>query len=68
LVFAGSIRQNAPGIWEGLDFLRIATDPQRNAKNAMLISPNVDRVKVRVIRTAEELMIARSCGPEIILG
>ena len=32
----------------------------RNAKNAPLISPDAGRVKVRVIRTDEELMIARS--------
>jgi len=64
LVFAGGIGENAPLIREricgGLGFLGIELDRQRNANNAALISTNVGRVKVRVIRTDEELMIARS--------
>jgi acetate kinase len=64
LVFAGGIGENAPLIREricdGLGFLGIELHQKRNAKNAPLISPNVGRVKVRVIRTDEELMIARS--------
>jgi acetate kinase len=62
-VFAGGIGENAPLIREricdGLGFLGIELDPQRNAKNAPLISPDVGRVKLRVIRTDEQLMIAR---------
>jgi acetate kinase len=72
LVFAGGIGENAPLIrermCEGLGFLGIELDPQRNAKNAMLISPDAGRVKVRVIRTDEELMIARSVVRELKLG
>jgi acetate kinase len=64
LVFAGGIGENAPIIREricgGLDFLGIELNQKRNAKNAPLISPDAGRVKVRVIRTNEELMIARS--------
>jgi acetate kinase len=64
LVFAGGIGENAPIIREricdGLDFLGIELDQKRNAMNAPLISPDAGRVKVRVIRTDEELMIARS--------
>jgi acetate kinase len=64
LVFSGGIGENAPlirtRICAGLDFLGIALDQTRNAKNASLVSRNTDRVKVRVIRTDEELMIARS--------
>jgi acetate kinase len=64
LVFAGGIGEKAPVIREricaGLGFLGVETDAQRNAKNAPLISPDAARVKVRVIRTDEELMIARS--------
>ncbi|MGA7540911.1 MAG: acetate/propionate family kinase [Steroidobacteraceae bacterium] len=64
LVFAGGIGENAPPIrariCEGLGFLGIEVDPQRNAKNAALISPDAARVKLRVMRTDEELMIARS--------
>ncbi len=64
LVFAGGIGENAPVIREricdGLGFLGVELDQKRNAKNAPLISPAAGRVKVRVIRTDEELMIARS--------
>jgi acetate kinase len=72
MVFAGGIGENAPLIREricdGLGFLGIAIDPQRNAKNAILISPDVARVKVRIIRTDEELMIARSVARALNLG
>ena len=64
LVFAGGIGENAPlvreRICDGLGFLGINLDQERNAQNAALISPNASRVAVRVIRTDEELMIARS--------
>jgi acetate kinase len=64
LVFAGGIGENAPPvrkqICEGLNFLGIEINQERNAKNALLISPNARRVKVRVIHTNEEVMIARS--------
>jgi acetate kinase len=64
LVFSAGIGENAPlirqRICEGLGFLGIALDAGRNAGNAPLISPDAGRVKVRVIRTDEELMIARS--------
>jgi len=64
LVFAGGIGENAPLIREricgGLGFLGIELHRQRNGKNAPLISRDAGRVRVRVIRTDEELMIARS--------
>ncbi|MGD0816071.1 MAG: acetate/propionate family kinase [Verrucomicrobiota bacterium] len=64
LVFAGGIGENAPPIrariCEGLDFLGIALDASRNAENAAVISTEGGRVAVRVIRTDEELMIART--------
>jgi len=66
LVFAGGIGENAPVIREricaGLGFLGVKLSPQRNAKNALLISPESGPVKVFVIRTDEELVIARSVG------
>jgi acetate kinase len=72
LVFAGGIGENAPlireRICEGLGFLGVELDGQRNAKNAPLISPDAARVKVRVIRTDEELMIARSVTRVLKLG
>jgi len=40
----------------------------RNGKNPPLISTAVDRVAVRVIRTDEELMIARSVCRALELG
>ena len=64
LVFAGGIGENAPlvrrRICERLGFLGIELDEARNAENASLISTDGGRVTVRVIRTDEELMIARS--------
>jgi len=64
LVFAGGIGENAPPvrarICEGLDFLGIKLSETRNAKNATVISTDKSRTTVRVIRTNEELMIARS--------
>ena len=64
LVFAGGIGENAPLIRErvcdGLGFLGIELDQQRNPHNAPLISSGTSRVAVRVIRTDEELMIAKS--------
>jgi acetate kinase len=68
LVFAAGIGENAPlirhRICAGLGFLGIELDKKRNARNAALISSDQGRdegrVKVRIIRTDEELMIARS--------
>ena len=64
LVFAGGIGENAPlvreRICDGLGFLGIELDEGRNARNASRISADDGRVAVRVIRTDEELMIARS--------
>ena len=64
LVFAGGIGENAPlirsRICEGLGFLGIELSEGRNTKNAPLISRDRGRVAVRVIRTDEEIMIARS--------
>ena len=72
LVFAGGIGENAPivrkRICDGLGFLGIELDRKRNAKNAPLISQQAGRVKVRVIRTDEELMIARSVTRVLRLG
>jgi acetate kinase len=72
LVFAGGIGENAPSIrkriCDGLGFLGVELDRARNTKNALLISPNAGRVKVRVIRTDEELMIARSVCRLLGLG
>jgi acetate kinase len=72
LVFAGGIGENAPPVREricnGLDFLGIELDLRRNAENAPLVSQDASRAKVRVIRTDEELMIARSVAHILNLG
>jgi len=72
LVFAGGIGENAPAvrarICEGLGFLGIELNESRNAESAALISTDSSRAKVRVIRTDEELMIARSVCRVVGLG
>jgi len=72
LVFSGGIGENCPSIrkriCEGLGFLGVELDEACNAKNEPLISSDSYRVKVRVIRTDEELMIARSVCRILGLG
>lgn len=72
LVFAGGIGENASvvraRICSGLDFLGIEVDQQRNAEHVSLISADTSRVKVRVIHTDEEIMIARTVTDIINLG
>ena len=64
LVFAGGIGENAAPvrarICEGLEFLGITIDEARNRDAAGVISADAGGVTVRLIRTDEELMIARS--------
>jgi len=64
LVFAGGIGENAPvvraRICEHLGFLGVKLNKAQNARNAAVISADNARVTARVIRTDEELMIARS--------
>jgi acetate kinase len=64
LVFSGGIGENAPviraRICEELTFLGLELNKSRNEETAAVISTDSSRVAVRVIRTDEELMIARS--------
>ncbi|MGA2881871.1 MAG: acetate/propionate family kinase [Bryobacteraceae bacterium] len=64
LVFAGGIGENAPlvraRICDGLGFLGIEIEEKRNAASEGVISTDASRTTVRVIRTDEDLMIARS--------
>ncbi len=64
LVFAGGIGEKSPvvrtRICAELGFLGIDLDDSQNEQNAYLISSDAARVKVRVMRTNEELVIARS--------
>ncbi len=64
LVFAGGIGESAAAvrarICDGLGFLGIEIDAERNAAHGAVISSAAGRTAVRVIATDEELMIARS--------
>ncbi|CAN5602696.1 acetate/propionate family kinase [soil metagenome] len=72
LVFSGGIGENSPVVREricaGLGFLGIDMDQARNAEAKDVISSEESRVEVRVIRTDEELMIARSVLRLLNLG
>jgi acetate kinase len=64
LVFAGGIGEKAPEvrarICRGLEFLGIALDGTRNDANAPVISSDGSTATVRVIRTDEEWIIAKT--------
>jgi len=63
LVFTGGIGENSPEvrtkICEGLEFLGIKLDEIKNMNNKAVISAETGKVKVRVIKTNEELIIAK---------
>jgi len=63
LIFTGGIGENAPPvrerICEGMEFIGIQLDPRRNRANASIISRDDSPTTVRVMKTDEELMIAR---------
>ena len=64
LVFSGGIGENSiplrRRICEGLGYLGIEIDATRNAENAAVISKEGAGVTVRVVRTDEELQMART--------
>ena len=64
LIFAGGIGENIPTIrariCAELGFLGIELDNARNERNEGVISTDATHVRVRVMRTNEELVIARS--------
>jgi len=72
LVFSGGIGENAPTvrarICEGLGFLGIEIEEKRNTANEDVISAAAGRVTVRVIRTDEERMIAKTVCRVLGLG
>jgi acetate kinase len=55
-------------ICDGLGFLGIELEEKRNVKHEGLISAAGSRVAVRVIRTDEELVIAKSVTRLLSLG
>jgi acetate kinase len=63
LIFTGGIGERAAPIRQricaGLEFLNITIDSQRNDAHAPIISQDAARVVVRVMKTNEDLMIAR---------
>jgi acetate kinase len=72
VVFAGGIGENAPvvraRICDGLGFLGIELEEKQNAANEGVISTAASRVALRVIRTDEELMIARTVCRVLAFG
>jgi acetate kinase len=63
IVFTGGIGEHAPsirsGICAGLDYLGVDIAPERNLSNDPIISRTGSRVVVRVMKTDEDLVIAR---------
>jgi acetate kinase len=63
IVFTGGIGEHAPairaGICTGLDYLGVDLAPDRNAASDPIISRPESRVRVRVMHTDEDLVIAR---------
>jgi acetate kinase len=63
LVFTGGIGEHSATVrervCEGLEFLAIRLDPDRNAAHAPVISSDDAPVTVRVVPTDEDLMVAR---------
>jgi acetate kinase len=63
IIFTGGMGENAPRIrtriCAGLEFLGVTLDKVRDEGNEEIISPSSAPVCVRVMRTNEELMIAR---------
>jgi acetate kinase len=63
LIFTAGIGEHSAPIRErickGLEFLGLELDVERNAKHAPIISRDGSRVVVRVMKTDEDLMIAR---------
>jgi acetate kinase len=66
LVFSGGIGENSPviraRICEKLRFLGLALDPRLNKRGAPVVTRKNSTVTVRVIRTDEELFMARTLG------
>ncbi len=63
LVFSGGIGEHSPEvrskICDGLEFLGIELDEIKNMNNEPVISTEISNVQVRVVKTNEELMIAK---------
>jgi acetate kinase len=64
LIFSGGIGENSHEIrsrvCDGLGYLGIALDDQRNAAGELLISTDTSLTKIRVIQTDEEAVLVRA--------
>lgn len=72
VVFTGGIGENAAAvraqICQGLHWLGIELDARRNTSNDPVISSDLSRVRVLVIPTNEEIVIARAAAQPIAGG
>jgi acetate kinase len=72
LVFSAGIGENSPemqaSICAGLEFLGIEIDESRNKANVPLMSTDTARASVCVIRTDEEVVIARAVTRMIMVA
>jgi acetate kinase len=72
LVFSGGIGENSPPIrariCRELKYLGLQLDPDRNKASAPIISRKSSKVVVRMIRTDEELYMARTLGAILRAG
>ncbi|UAJ12872.1 acetate/propionate family kinase [Glacieibacterium megasporae] len=72
LVFTGGVGANAPviraRICNGLGFLGVVVDPDRNDAGAAIASPDAGQVMIRVMPTDEEVMIAGSTRDLAVAG
>ena len=63
LIFTGGIGEHSPDIrsriCDGLGFLGISVDEEKNITNSAVIAHERGRVEIRIMKTNEELMIAR---------
>jgi acetate kinase len=70
LVFTGGIGEHSPDvrmqICERLDFLGIRIEPALNRANASMISAAQGHVVVRIVKTREEVMIARHVRESLV--
>jgi acetate kinase len=66
VVFTAGIGEHAAPVraaaCEGLDFLGLSIDPARNGAHETVISTDDSRVRVLVMPTDEEIVIARACA------
>jgi acetate kinase len=70
LVFCGGIGENATTIrteiCQGMEWLGLHLDAARNEGGAQMISSDISRAQVYVIRTDEELVIARAAAAFVV--